>query len=221
MRTLIKPLVRSNFRSTIKNALEPVINYVARLGDGQYWQLSGGGITIPSGGSMEFEFIAPDDSYGGSAASFFDNANRDRFRVLGGVYNIAGCSVYVDGLQVFSGDNPVIDGLRHAVRVEPNQLMNILIFGASFTGVDSSVPAPLFGLSIYDENDTLINEIPLTNKAQGATQLPTVGNVSATMIGYTPDVWEEVKKLWYNKTTGLVDCNYGLIECNEELITCH
>ncbi len=38
--------------------------------------------------------------------------------------------------------------------------------------------------------------------------------------GFPPNVQEEVKELWYNKTTGLVDCSYGLIECNEELITC-
>ena len=38
---------------------------------------------------------------------------------------------------------------------------------------------------------TVTNRIPLTNKAQGATQLPTVGNVSATIINYT-DTWEEV-----------------------------
>ena len=32
--------------------------------------------------------------------------------------------------------------------------------------------------------------IPLTNKAQGATQLATVGNINATMINFTGDEWE-------------------------------
>ena len=36
-----------------------------------------------------------------------------------------------------------------------------------------------------------ILRIPLTNKAQGATQLATVGNVNATMINYTGDEWEK------------------------------
>jgi len=40
-------------------------------------------------------------------------------------------------------------------------------------------------------NGVEIIRIPLTNKAQGATQLPTVGNVSATIANYT-DTWEEV-----------------------------
>jgi len=40
-------------------------------------------------------------------------------------------------------------------------------------------------------NSVITNQIPLTNKTQGATQLPTVGSVSATIINYT-DTWEEV-----------------------------
>ncbi len=34
------------------------------------------------------------------------------------------------------------------------------------------------------------------------------------------DAVQSITAVWYNKTTGLVDCSYGLIECNEELITC-
>ena len=34
------------------------------------------------------------------------------------------------------------------------------------------------------------NKIPLTDKSQGATQIATVGNINATMINYTEDVWE-------------------------------
>jgi len=42
------------------------------------------------------------------------------------------------------------------------------------------------------KSDTVTNSIPLTNKAQGATQLPTVGSVSATIVGYNENDWEEV-----------------------------
>lgn len=41
------------------------------------------------------------------------------------------------------------------------------------------------------QDDVLINEIPLTNKAQGATQLATTGSVSATLTNYTENVWFE------------------------------
>ena len=36
----------------------------------------------------------------------------------------------------------------------------------------------------------LVNQIPLTNKGQGATQLATVGDVNAFMPNYSSDVWE-------------------------------
>ncbi len=55
-----------------------------------------------------------------------------------------------------------------------------------------------------------------------ATVVPHLADFGAVepLVGFTPDVGQEVNVLWYNKTTGLVDCSYGLIECNEELITC-
>jgi len=42
------------------------------------------------------------------------------------------------------------------------------------------------------KSGTVTNSIPLTNKAQGATQLPTIGSVSATIVGYNENDWEEV-----------------------------
>ena len=174
----------------VKGALEPVKNYVARLdGVSQYWQLSGEGLTIPSGGRMEFKFVAP-SYYGSGAPTFFDNVDRRRFRILSGTYDIFGCSVSVDGIGVSNSDAPPTDGLAHIVEVAANNV-NIKVLGASSTG-SGKIPVPLFGLSIYDENDVIIHEIPLTNKAQGATQLATVGSVNATMVNYTPDVWEEL-----------------------------
>lgn len=40
-------------------------------------------------------------------------------------------------------------------------------------------------------NGVLTNQIPLTNKAQGATQLATVGNINAFMPNYTNAVWRK------------------------------
>lgn len=51
-----------------------------------------------------------------------------------------------------------------------------------FTGV-------IYGFDV-EIDGVLTNSIPLTNKAQGATQLATVGNVNATMLNYTGDEWE-------------------------------
>lgn len=35
-------------------------------------------------------------------------------------------------------------------------------------------------------------DIPITNRSQGATQLPTVGDISVDIINYTEDVWEQL-----------------------------
>lgn len=56
-----------------------------------------------------------------------------------------------------------------------------------------------FGGVIYGfevEIDGIVtNAIPLTNKAQGATQLPTVGDISAFMPNYTAAVWKKNRPL--------------------------
>ena len=51
-----------------------------------------------------------------------------------------------------------------------------------------------FGGLFYDFEVEIAGEVvlqlPLTNKEQGAVQLPTVGDITATMANYTPLVWE-------------------------------
>ena len=44
----------------------------------------------------------------------------------------------------------------------------------------------------FSNSGTVTNSIPLTNKTQGATQLPTIGSVSATIVGYNENDWEEL-----------------------------
>ena len=45
------------------------------------------------------------------------------------------------------------------------------------------------------EGEIHSNEIPLTNKAQGANQLATVGNINAFMPNYTEAVWKKESEL--------------------------
>ena len=44
-------------------------------------------------------------------------------------------------------------------------------------------------------NGTIINEIPLTNRNQGSTQLATIGDVNAFMTDYAEDVWKNKNTL--------------------------
>lgn len=49
----------------------------------------------------------------------------------------------------------------------------------------------IYGFEV-EINGVLTNQIPLTNKLQGATQLPTIGSVSATIVGYNENDWEKL-----------------------------
>jgi hypothetical protein len=187
---------RNNRNLLLKDWLEavqaPAVNYVARLnGADQYWQLSGGGVSIPAGGRMEFKFIAPVGGYD-SGDTFFDNIDRRRIRILNGSYDLSGgFSAFVDGVQISTGLEAPMDGLNHLVSVVANGVIVIEAFGARYPGLEGTmINAPLFDLTVYDASDNITHQIPLTNKAQGATQLATVGNVNATMVGYSEDVWE-------------------------------
>ena len=98
-------------------------------------------------------------------------------------------SATVNGSEVTSDQTAIPTTGLNSISVEVGGTKNIetlLSLGAS----------NLLQAAIYDfkvtRDGVIVNEIPLANKAQGATQIATVGSVNATMINYTPDVWEEV-----------------------------
>lgn len=68
----------------------------------------------------------------------------------------------------------------------------------SLTGISDLSGFRLFGYAYDFEveiDGAIANSIPLTNKAQGATQLATVGSINATMINYTESVWKDKSTL--------------------------
>lgn len=163
---------------------------VARLnGTDQYWQLSEA-ITIDVNYSIELMFV------GGQVSSLYarfysltnndmtvDSAGEyfDKFRVIGG-------ETLLNSVEIVTGDPIPTSG---ANKLETKlSASGVIEYIGSFNGT-RLINLPLYGFVVKDELGTVINEIPLTNKAQGATQLATVGNVNATMVGYTPDVWEQ------------------------------
>jgi len=89
----------------------------------------------------------------------------------GGVFKLAVNSVVVYEQPIKYSTAKDLDGI--------STLSGFRMLGSAFN----------FTLS---KSGTVTNSIPLTNKAQGATQLPTVGSVSATIVGYNENDWEEV-----------------------------
>lgn len=158
------------------------------------WQLSGE-MPVPSGGSGELDLM-------------YDSTNQSEIEyVLTGESNSdtslfftsrealkAGSSGYISDVLV-DGVSTVelpYDSTFHTIKcIISGSLSSVGILGARFDYTRSS-SAAIKGFRVRDENGSVINEIPLTNKAQGATQLATVGNVNATMINYTGDEWEQL-----------------------------
>ena len=52
----------------------------------------------------------------------------------------------------------------------------------------------IFDLEIIRDGETILF-IPLTNRSQGATQKPTVGDITATMANFTPLIWKNQEEL--------------------------
>ncbi len=180
------------------NAVEspPAVNYVARLdGVSQYWRFSEA-IGMPIGYSLSFELYRPISSSGRDDYLLSNESDTSTALVYGGGERIfVGSSGYLQNLQIDGDGNSNFlppDDSFHNVSVESNNnLTSVINIGARFN-IERLLLGFVKNIIVRDSNGVIVNEIPLTNRAQGATQLPTVGNVSATMIGYTGDEWEEL-----------------------------
>ena len=168
------------------------VNYVARL-DGltQAWQFSEP-LNLLAGDEiyMSYTDIATDGS-----RSYFFGDEAYRF----GIFSTAD-AVYFDSYGLNSTING--DSIAPEITVIPligvNELKLVTTRSGSptFLGTRVSNSAYKMNGAIFNfkvvRGGVVINEITLTNKSQGATQLPTVGSVSATMINYTEAVWQEL-----------------------------
>lgn len=184
------------------------VDYVARLnGTDQFWQLSET-IVIPENKDFKVTFLAlgVNDGFEGvldGSSSFM------RFLSTSQTMNVQlqiGPS-YVSAVP-FSEIN-LRDGNRNKISISRvggdiysqindgaityesggrTAAFNITRFGRYSS---SHFGGQLCDLDVEIDN-VLTHSIPLTNKTQGATQLATVGTVSATMVNYTPDVWEQL-----------------------------
>ena len=191
----------------VKGSLEPVKNYIYML-DGltKYFQFSEP-ITIPANVDYEIGFYASralNDTnllyiFGYSAGNVTE---QHRLALSAGVPQFAYGMGFVAKDFNFSGEGNFT--LIHNGETK-NTLINFNKTQEAITEQTITIDrlmGPWLGTSsgylngyvrdfYVKVNGVEIIRIPLTNKAQGATQLPTVGNVSATIANYT-DTWEEV-----------------------------
>ena len=166
--------------------------YVYRL-DGltKYYQLSAP-INLLAGDIVQLSFIG--GSVTNAFAMFIESDSRNfyisvtsdslSFRV-----KAAFGTPMLNGGEITSGVTPVPSSGKNTTSAETVGVDVLSVIGARVGGT-LLMNLPIYNFKVIRDG-TVIHEIPLTNKEQGATQLPTVGNVSATIINYT-DTWEEV-----------------------------
>ena len=169
-----------------RKAAVVVEQWVAQLdGAAQYWELTES-LTLVNGYSLEFECVGSHE--GGvliSTASF-----GLQFRLINGIYEFFGCDAEINGIPATSGvtayDGAGITSFKLTVTTA-RPLGTLLSKATSFLSASA-----MRNFKMKNADCIVINEIPLTNKAQGATQIATVGNVNATMVNFSTDVWEEI-----------------------------
>lgn len=169
--------------------VDDLVNYVARLAGTQYWQLSAP-ISLQMGDIISFGVLGFQNT--GTFKRFFGSndftfsldtgGDGDKFRLKSVL------SATINGVPIISDLTLIPEAGLNSVSLEvgtTTAIETLLSLGSS----------NLLKAAIYDfkvvRGDIVIHEIPLTNEAQGATQLATAGNVNATMVGYIPDVWEQ------------------------------
>jgi hypothetical protein len=183
---------------------EPV-NYVARLDGTQYYELSEKRAVT---GDFEVDFLvnftsnAPQIFVGGDSHTgcFFFANSQLHFRDLHEKTGFTDSNFEPDENKEYLLKVSVVNGMLRVFVDGDEQTLNgnTTYFSGFYLAYLATRNSGEFKLNGYIKNFNLSEdgastiEIPLTNKSQGATQLPTVGNVSATMIGYTGDEWEEV-----------------------------
>ena len=171
----------------------PVVNYVARPdGETQRWQLSEP-IEIEVDDVIELSFIGGvmDDRtrYLFGEPTFQYGVYATGISASKAIELSAGTTATMDGQPISSGTLPLPSSGKHELVATTSSVVTLSFLGARNLSSSQITSLPIYNFRVI-RNGTVIHEIPLTNKEQGATQLATVGSINATMINYTPDVWE-------------------------------
>jgi hypothetical protein len=182
---------RNNRNLLLKDWLEavqaPAVNYVARLDGTQYWQFTSP-INVLLGDVLKVKTSRPSSQF---TPVYEIQGRSEILRSSGGdlIQYIGSGSVSVNGGEVVSGVTAYPASANFECII--GQSGEIEFLGVRTDTLTNKFEGVIYGFEII-RNGVVINSIPLTNKAQGATQLATVGNVNATMVGYNEDVWEQV-----------------------------
>ena len=173
---------------------EPVVNYIART-DGltQGWNLSEE-ITLQEGWSVEVDVLYVTDSSttralftpSGTAYLPANGGSEVSYRRQGQIAAL----VSLDGGEYMDTNTFNFDGDFHHIKFIAETQLGISAIFYDLNNSGRNIVGSVFNFVVRNALGTIVNRINLTNKSEGATQSPSVGSVSATMMNYSEDVWE-------------------------------
>lgn len=170
-----------------RKAAAVVEQWVAQL-DGaiQCWQFTVP-ISLVASDVVEFEFVGFENS--GTYKRFFGSTDF----VLGLDTGASGSEFRLNRIEYATLDSEAIGNgtlipNRGKLVCSVTESRDINTLGS--IGETRNIRAAIYNFKVI-RNGTVIHEIRLNNKAQGATQLATVGNVNAFMANYTDAVWRK------------------------------
>ena len=176
-----------------RKAAVVVEQWVAQLdGAMQSWTFSEE-IPLISGDQIKFSILTNDAPQAGIAIIFSYLGNyRTLLRVDDGVF-VTGFGEVTEKGQVVT--ELATDGKVHTytLSIITSSTPAIYYIGAQYGGAKliRHLSNAVFDIVITRPSVGVILDLPLTNKAQGATQLATVGNINAFMPNYTDAVWRK------------------------------
>lgn len=188
-----------NYTDSVWEKLQKPATYIAHLdGVTQAWSLTED-FQGAVGDIVKFKYIGPRDTSGDYA-------------LLGRGRNYAGISIYRSrdgGVVESNGGSLSVDGIAHvAPSLYPkngNEVHNVEFELTSNISISTLLavhanrdlgtktwrfPGGMFDLEIIRGGSTIL-KIPMTNRAQGGTQLASVGGINAVMDNYSEAVWEK------------------------------
>ncbi len=174
-------------------ATPPAIQCAVKLnGIDQYWQLSGE-VSVPDGGSIELDLMYNSTNESDIDYVLTSNANSDT-SIFFTVRELlkAGSSGYISSVLVDGKSTNMLpyDNKFHTIKcIISGNLSKVYILGARYNySRNSSGTIKMF--RVKDSGGTVLNEIPMTDKTQGATQFATVGDVNAILMGSSDITWD-------------------------------
>lgn len=183
--------------SLVAKGVAGSIKYVAQLdGAMQSWQLTAP-ISLIAGDKVRLKYQAGTTASASIKTLYGRDVNFYFLTALGndGAYAINAGEIKVDGVDYVAGNQAPIDGGIHTIEQSIAASVSTSIIGAAWGSFSEKTTIWHFDSALFDfeveRGGEIIHEIPLTNKAQGATQLATVGNINAFMPNYTEAVWRK------------------------------